>query len=57
MYEAVLGQVLTDAPDLAESELVAKAVALRAIAPELDMLSKAEQRLLTEWLDRAIDAL
>jgi AcrR family transcriptional regulator len=57
MYEAVLGQVLTDAPDQAESELVAKAVALRAIAPELDMLSKAEQRLLTEWLDRAIDAL
>jgi AcrR family transcriptional regulator len=57
MYEAVLGQVLTDAPEHAESELVAKAVALRAVAPELDMLSRAEQRLLTEWLDRAIDAL
>jgi hypothetical protein len=33
------------------------AVALRAIAPRLDMLTDAERKLLAEWLDRAIDAL
>jgi hypothetical protein len=32
-------------------------VALRAIAPQLNMLSKAERQLLTEWLNRAINAL
>ncbi len=57
MYEAVLGQILTDAPEGAESGPMATAVALRAIAPHLDMLSDAERQLLAEWLDRAVDAL
>lgn len=32
------------------------AVALRASTSQLDMLSGAERQLLTEWLDRAIEA-
>ena len=35
---------------------MATAVAFRAVAPRLDMLSDAERLLLTEWLDRAITA-
>lgn len=57
MYEAVLRQVLTDAPEPAESGAMATMVAVRAIAPRLDMLSEAERQLLAEWLTRAIDAL
>lgn len=57
MYEAVLRQILTDAPERAKNGSMATAVALRAIAPRLDMLSQAERQLLAEWLDRAIDAL
>ncbi|MEP7021885.1 MAG: TetR/AcrR family transcriptional regulator [Pseudonocardiales bacterium] len=56
MYEAVLRQILTDTPERAESGSTATAVALRAIAPRLDMLTDAERQLLAEWLDRAIDA-
>lgn len=59
MFGAVLGGLLTDAPDHAGSGAAgptATAVALRAVAPGLDVLSPAERRLLTEWLDRAIDA-
>ena len=36
---------------------MATAVAFRAIAPQLGMLSDAERLLLTEWLDRAIKNL
>jgi AcrR family transcriptional regulator len=57
MYEAVLRQILTDIPERAESGSRATAVALRAIAPRLGMLTDAERQLLAEWLDRAIDAL
>jgi AcrR family transcriptional regulator len=57
MYEAVLREILTDAPAAPESGPIAAAVALRALAPQLDMLSDAEQKLLSEWLDRAIDGL
>ena len=57
MFDAVPSQVLTDAPDRAGSEPIATAVAFRAIAPELHMLSDAERRVLVEWLDRAVDAL
>jgi AcrR family transcriptional regulator len=53
-YQAVLGQILTDAPSLPETGPLAAAVALRASAPGLDMLSDAERRLLTEWLDRVV---
>jgi AcrR family transcriptional regulator len=60
MYQAVLRQILTDTPDpwtRADNGPLAVAVALRAIAPRLDMLTDAERQLLAEWLDRAIDAL
>jgi len=57
MYEAVLRQILTDAPEPSENGPMATTVAFRAIAPQLDMLSEAEQRLLGEWLDRAVEVL
>ena len=57
MFEAVLGQILTDAPDRAQGGSIATAVAFRAMAPQLGMLSHAERLLLTEWLDRAIKSL
>lgn len=57
MLEAVLRQILTDAPERAKGGPMAATVAFRAIAPRLDMLSGAERQLLRDWLDRAIDAL
>jgi AcrR family transcriptional regulator len=57
MYEAVLRQILTDAPEHPGNGPMATTVAFRAVAPQLDMLSDAEQQLLTEWLDRVVDAL
>ena len=57
MYEAVLRQILADAPHQAGTGPIAAAVTVRAITPHLDMLSDAERQLLAEWLDRAIDAL
>lgn len=56
MFQAVLGQILTDAPEGPDGGPIAAAVAFRAIAPRLDMLSHAERQLLTEWLDRAISS-
>jgi hypothetical protein len=56
MYEAVLGQILTDAPRGGDDSAMATAVAFRALAPGLDVLSDGERRLLTEWLDRVIAA-
>lgn len=57
MYDAVLSQILTDAPAPAPAGPLATAVTLRALAPQLDPLSAAERLLLTEWLDRAITRL
>jgi AcrR family transcriptional regulator len=54
MYEGVLQQILTDAPVHPGNGPMAAAVAFRAVAPQLGMLSGAEQRLLTEWLDRIV---
>jgi AcrR family transcriptional regulator len=54
MYDAVLRQILTDAPDVAENGPMAAAVACRAVAPQLVMLSDGERRLLAEWLDRVV---
>jgi AcrR family transcriptional regulator len=56
MLEAVLGQILTDAPERPDGGPMATAVAFRAFAPQLGMLSEAERLLLTEWLDRVIEA-
>lgn len=55
MLEAVLGRILTDASVEAPSGPVATAVALRALAPQLDALSESERQLLIEWLDRITD--
>lgn len=54
MYDAVLSQILTDAPGPVSDDRTTAAVAFRAIAPELDALSTAERQVLLEWLDRAI---
>jgi len=57
MYEAVLRQILTDAPERPETGPMTATVAFRAIAPQLGMLSEGEQRLLGEWLGRVVDTL
>jgi AcrR family transcriptional regulator len=57
MFQAILGQILTGAPERPNSGPNAATVAFRAIAPRLDMLSEAERQLLAEWLDRALSTL
>lgn len=57
MYDAVLAQILTNAPKLPDGGPMATTVTFRAIAPELAMLSNAERQLLDDWLARAISAL
>ncbi len=57
MYDAVLAQILTDAPKLPDGGPIAMAVTFRAIAPELAMLSNAERQLLDDWLARVVSAL
>ncbi|WP_405089933.1 TetR/AcrR family transcriptional regulator [Micromonospora sp. NBC_01392] len=52
MIDAVLARILTDAPAAASDGPRATAVAMRALAPQLPMLSDAERHLLVEWLDR-----
>lgn len=54
MYEAVLRQILIDAPGGTADGSTATAVAFRAIAPGLTTLTEGERLLLTEWLDRVI---
>ena len=56
MYEAVMRSILTDAPTLPANSTAAAAVAFRAIAPKLTILTDAERTLLAEWLDRAGDS-
>ncbi|QPZ38050.1 TetR/AcrR family transcriptional regulator [Paramicrobacterium chengjingii] len=55
MIDAVLREILVDAPERPRDSRHATAVAFRAIAPELTALSDAERGLLVDWLDRAID--
>lgn len=55
MYEAVMRSILTDGPPLHADSTTAVAVAFRAIASKLPMLTDAEHALLAEWLDRAGD--
>lgn len=52
MLDAVLARILTDASTETPNGPVATAVALRAFAPQLDVLSDSERHLLIEWLDR-----
>ncbi len=56
IYEAVLRQMLTDAPTRVDGGAAAVTVAFRAIAPHVEALTPTERQLLTEWLDRAIAA-
>ncbi|GAB3652876.1 TetR/AcrR family transcriptional regulator [Glycomyces tarimensis] len=51
MYESVMRQILTDAPE-PRSDHVNVAAALRAAASKLPSLTDAERALLSEWLDR-----
>jgi len=55
MYEAVMRSILSDAPMLLPDSTTAVAVAFRAVAPNLPMLTDTERALLSEWLDRAGD--
>ncbi|MCZ7436888.1 TetR/AcrR family transcriptional regulator [Micromonospora sp. WMMC241] len=56
MIDAVLGRILTDAPTETADGPRAAAVALRALAPHLRVLSGAERHLLVEWLDRITES-
>jgi AcrR family transcriptional regulator len=56
MLDVVLARILTDAPAEPTNGPVTAAISLRAAALQLDALSAPEQQLLTEWLDRIIDA-
>lgn len=57
MLDAVLAQVLEPESAAAPGAqaVTASAVALRAVAPELQVLSEPERRLLVEWLDRVVE--
>jgi AcrR family transcriptional regulator len=57
IYAAVLDQILTDPIERFDEGPMAAAVALRAVASQLDVLSEGEQQLLVEWLDRVVDDL
>jgi AcrR family transcriptional regulator len=57
LFQAVLDRIVSDVPQSRENGPLASAVTLRAIGPELHMLSDAERHLLIEWLDRAIPDL
>ncbi|MFI7453883.1 TetR/AcrR family transcriptional regulator [Nonomuraea sp. NPDC049714] len=50
--EAIIATITTGESPTAEDGPTGIAVALRAIAPKLTMLSPAERALLTEWMDR-----
>lgn len=52
MLDAVLGRILTGTPTATPPGPVATAVALRAAAPDLTVLTEPERHLLIEWLDR-----
>lgn len=59
LYEAVLAQILTDAPGArpeAPTAALAAAVTLRAVTPDMQDLSEGERALLVEWLDRIVSA-
>ena len=60
MFESVLHTMLVDAPvprGAADAGAeVRAAVAFRAVAPDFAGLTEAERGLLTEWLDRALQA-
>lgn len=56
LYDAVLAQILTDAPTRTDDGSLATVVAFRALAPGLEALTAPERQLLAAWLDRVIEA-
>ena len=57
LFDAVLDRILLETPGPAPTaDRTAPVVALRALAPELAVLSPGERRLLVEWLDRVVGA-
>lgn len=59
MREAVLAAMITadgETGGAGEDRVLARAVALKAVLPEVDGLTSAEQQLLAEWLDRVAGA-
>ncbi len=52
LFEAIMRTVVTDPPEVSSDSTATAAVTLRAVAPELPMLTPGEQTLLAEWLDR-----
>jgi AcrR family transcriptional regulator len=59
MFKAVLDQILADpqrASEQPNETTLTAAVALRAVAHELEALTTAERELVIEWLDREIAA-
>jgi hypothetical protein len=57
IFEAVLREILSEASEVPDRSVTCAAVTVRAHVAELDMLSRAEQHLMSEWLDRAIQDL
>ena len=57
MFDAVLAQILTGAPAPPGAGPMTAAVTVRAVTPELTMLSNAERTLLDEWLARVVSNL
>lgn len=57
MFDAVLHQILVDAPPGSGDEARAAVEAFRALAPRLRGLTAKERELLVEWVDRAASEL
>ncbi|MHA3701729.1 TetR/AcrR family transcriptional regulator [Jatrophihabitans sp. YIM 134969] len=56
LLDAVLAQILVDAPTSADDPVRTAAVGLRAAVADLPPLSTAERGLLADWLDRVVAA-
>ncbi|MEH0108491.1 TetR/AcrR family transcriptional regulator [Tersicoccus sp. MR15.9] len=57
MFDAVLRQILVDAPPRSGGDTRAAVETFRALAPHLPGLTARERDLLVEWVDRAADEL
>ena len=53
LFDAIVRHIVVDGPEPPQRDALPVAVAFRALAPQLAMLSVAERQLLDEWLDRA----
>jgi hypothetical protein len=59
MYDALLDRIVTPASGRSRrtksSGVVSHAVALRAVASDVEVLTDAERALFAEWLDRIVN--